>query len=317
MKIKIKIHFSILFIVLLNCRSEENTQVLIQCLKDGVDIKQFESTFSDLEYRKKHILSVPVYKANTLMLYIDTNSCVYSNKKLYEANDIFNLFYHFIENPKKISEYASSPKYATILLYSNSFGDAEFMKKHLDSIHSIYREVLNKLRLEACYQRYSKKIEDLSPLERENIEDSYPYNIFIYPYKRSNYSKPNHEKKADTLSNTYAKILVNRSNEILFREERVGLLDVKKAVKDFILSNSKVNLLIIEHDKKADSLFLDNVSSEIENAVLELRAEYLNKSTEEYTRLEKNSALYKEASSKYQLQIILRLPKFSGSLVDY
>ncbi len=302
--IKKSFYLLVLFqIILTNCKSERLVQTECKCLKGSIDILKYKETFSDLDYKRKFVIDLPVFKENTMTMYVDSNLCIYTDKSLYNSSSLFELFYKFIKNPKRLKEYSSNPEYATVLVYSNSYGKPSLIKNQLDSIHQAYRRVLDTLRNHVSYLKFSKDLGDLTAEEFDEIESIYPYHIFFYPYKRS--------KGGDESENIYSaqddeiSLYVNKKNELLYEEDRIKLEDLKDTLKSFFSVNEASNIIIF-HDRGTSPTFLKTIYEMVVTSNNELRAEYLNLVLEEFLKLNETDSLYIKALDKFPLDIEIK-----------
>lgn len=304
--IKKSFYLLVLFqIILTNCKSERLVQTECKCLKGSIDILKYKETFSDLDYKRKFVIDLPVFKENTMTMYVDSNLCIYTDKSLYNSSSLFELFYKFIKNPKRLKEYSSNPEYATVLVYSNSYGKSGLIKNQLDSIHEEYRRVLDTLRNEVAYLKYSKGLGDLTAMEFDEIESTYPYHIFFYPHKRSGENFSNMVENINSLQDNVIRVYVNVKNELLLKKNRIKLESLKDSLKSS-LRMSEISKVIISHDRGTSPTFLQTIYENATSSIDELRAEYLNLLLEEYVKLSEMDSLYIRASKKYPVGIIIK-----------
>ena len=143
-------------IYLIPAKDKEKTTSLINSLK----------TFDKLNDR------------NILVIYYDTEGCIYVNKDFKRIQSKLKLFRTFIMNPKGSADYASSPDSSWIIIKAANYKDIPANVDVLKSLRVELVDLLYKdLRNEGAKAKFGKAFKELSSSDQQLIKKKYPLNV--------------------------------------------------------------------------------------------------------------------------------------------
>ncbi len=136
------------------------------------------------EIRKSHDLAnsleatQKVTLRNQLVVYYDSEGCIYVNKDFKRIKSKAKLFKTFIMNPGKKAAYAASPDSSWIIIKAANYQDIPQNIKVLKSIRVELLDIIyTDLRNDGAKRKFGKRFDALSPEDQQVIMKKYPINV--------------------------------------------------------------------------------------------------------------------------------------------